>query len=105
LPRPSKERGLSPRKSRILGIATDISRSRNSYIRAPLRVTVAPTGMPARSLKAAIDLRARRTFGRCPAMVASWSMAASRTFESCLASPIPMFSVIFSMRGTSMALR
>ena len=55
--------------------------------------------MPSRSLKFAIDLRARRTLGFWPAMVASCSVAASSMFESCLASPTPMFSVIFSIRG------
>ena len=68
-------------------------------MRARRSVTLTPTGMPSRSLKAAIDLRARRTLGFWPAIVASCSMAASSTFESCLASPTPMFSVIFSMRG------
>jgi hypothetical protein len=38
-------------------------------------------------------------FGCWPAIVPSCSLAASRTFESCLASPTPMFSVILSMRG------
>ena len=64
-------------------------------------MTLTPTGMPSRSLKFAIDLRARRTFGAWPAIVASCSVAASSTFESCFASPTPMLSVIFSMRGTS----
>ena len=58
--------------------------------------------MPSRSLNAAIDLRARRTLGFWPAIVASWSVAASSMLESCLASPTPMLSVIFSTRGTSM---
>jgi hypothetical protein len=60
--------------------------------------------MPSRTLNCAIDLRARRTLGCCPAMVASCSVAASRTFESCLASPTPMLSVIFCRRGACMAL-
>ncbi len=34
----------------------ETNRSMNSYIRAPLKVTAAPTGIPALSLKAAIDL-------------------------------------------------
>jgi hypothetical protein len=67
-------------------------------------VTLTPTGMPSRSLKAAMDFFARRTFGAWPAIVASCSRAASSTFESCLASPTPMLSVIFSTRGTSIAL-
>ena len=55
--------------------------------------------MPSRSLNAAIDLRARRTLGRWPAIIASCSVAASSALESCFASPTPMFSVIFSISG------
>ena len=55
--------------------------------------------MPSRSLKAAIDLRARRTLGCWPAIVASCSMAAFSILESCLARPTPMLSVIFSIFG------
>ena len=69
-------------------------------MRAPRRVTDRPTGISSRSLKFAIDLRARRTLGCWPAIVASCSWAASSIFESCLASPTPMFSVIFCSRGT-----
>ena len=58
--------------------------------------------MPSRSLKFAIDLRARRTFGFWPAIVASCSWACSSILESCLASPTPMFSVIFSIFGACM---
>ena len=79
-------------------------RSKNSYMRARRRVTLTPTGMPSRSLKLAIDLRARRTLGCWPAMVASCSVAASSILESCLASPTPMFSVILVSRGTCIAL-
>ena len=42
-------------------------------MRAWRSVTLSPTGMPSRSLKLAIDLRARRTFGAWPASVASCS--------------------------------
>ena len=80
-------------------MATDISRSRNSYERSPRSVTLTPTGIPSRTLNWAMDLRARRTLGRWPAMIASCSPAASRTLESCLASPTPMFSVIFWISG------
>ena len=69
-------------------------------MRAPRSVTDRPTGISSRSLKAAIDLRARRTLGFWPAIVASCSWAASSILESCLASPTPMFSVIFCRRGT-----
>ncbi len=90
---------MRPRKSRILGTAIEVRRSRNSHIRARRSVTETPTGIPSRTLKEAIDLRARRTFGRWPAIVASCSTAASRTLESCFASPTPMLRVIFSSRG------
>jgi hypothetical protein len=57
--------------------------------------------MPSRILNCAIDLRARRTCARCPAIVVSSSSAESSCFASVFASPTPMFSVIFSMCGTS----
>src|SRR5215218_2270546 len=84
------------------GSAIETSRSRNSYIRSPRSVTRAPIGMPSRILKPAIDLRARRTCARCPAIVVSSSIALSSALASVLASPTPMFSVIFSIRGTCM---
>ena len=99
LPRPSKLRGFRPRKSRTRGSAIDTSRSVNSHIRAPRRVTERPTGISSRSLNAAIDLRARRMLGFWPAIVASCSSAASSILESCLASPTPMFSVTLTRRG------
>ena len=71
-------------------------------MRAPRRVTRAPTAMPSRSLKLAIDLRARRTCARWPAIVESSSMAASSALASVLASPTPMLSVIFVTLGTCM---
>ena len=49
--------GDRPRKSRMRGSAIVSSRSRNSHIRSPRRVTFAPIGMPSRSLNCAIDLR------------------------------------------------
>ena len=86
------------------GIAIETSRSTNSHIRAPRRVTATPTGIPARTLKLAIDLRARRTFGRCPEITPSCSVAASSTEVVCFASPTPMFTVTFSRRGTCIAI-
>ena len=73
-------------------------------MRASRSVTATPTGISSRSLNAAMDLRARRTLGFWPAIVASWSSARSSMFESCFASPTPMFSVIFSSRGTCITL-
>ena len=58
--------------------------------------------MPSRSLKAATDLRARRTFGCWPAIVASCSRAASSILASCLASPTPMLSVTLTSFGACM---
>ena len=69
-------------------------------MRAPRSVTRAPTGMPSRSLKLAIDLRAWRTWARWPAIVDSSSIAASSAFASVFASPTPMLSVIFVTFGT-----
>ena len=69
-------------------------------MRAPRSVTFAPTAMPSRSLKLAIDFRALRTWARWPAIVVSSSIADSSAFASVFASPTPMFSVIFSIRGT-----
>ena len=71
-------------------------------MRAPRSVTRAPTGMPSRSLKLAIDFVARRTCARWPAMIVSSSIAASSAFASVFASPTPMFSVTFVTRGTCM---
>ena len=78
----------------------DTSRSTNSHMRAPRSVTETPTGIPSRILKFAIDLRALRTFGRWPAITASCSVAASRIEVVVFASPMPMFRVTFSRRGT-----
>ncbi|MNC87789.1 hypothetical protein D3C83_35460 [compost metagenome] len=50
------------------GIAMFTRRSRNSYIRSPRKVTMQPTGYPARTLKLAIDLRDLVTTGFWPAM-------------------------------------
>ena len=59
--------------------------------------------MPSRSLNAATDLRARRTFGCWPAIAASCSLAASSILASCLASPTPMLSVTFTSLGACIA--
>ena len=66
-------------------------------MRAPRSVTFAPTAIPSRSLKLAIDLRALRTCARWPAMIVSSSIAASSALASVFASPTPMFSVIFAI--------
>ena len=73
-------------------------------MRASRSVTATPTGISSRSLKLAIDLRARRTFGFWPAIVCSCSVAAWSMFVSCFASPTPMLSVIFTSRGVCIGL-
>src|SRR5262249_30740202 len=70
--------------------------------RAPRRVTRAPIDMPSRSLNAAIDFRAFVTTGRCPVTIARSSTAESSSLPSRTASPTPMFTTIFSSRGTRM---
>src|SRR4051812_43849619 len=76
-------------------------RSKNSYIRSPRSVTMAPIGMPSRTLKAAIDLRARVTTGFCPVICPSSLTAGSRIFAFCVASPTPMLTTILFSRGTA----
>ena len=61
-------------------------------------------GMPSRSLKAAIDLRERRTAGFWPVMRPSSSMAASSSLMFWVASPTPMFTTTFLSRGTAITL-
>ena len=65
-------------------------------------MTRAPIGIPSRSLKAAIDFRARLIWARWPAISVSWSAAFSSAFAFVFASPTPMFTVIFATRGTCM---
>ena len=86
------------------GTAIEVSRSRNSHMRARRSVTATPTGMPSRTLKEATDFFARRTLGRWPAIVASCSVAASSICVFCLASPTPMLRVIFSSVGTAIGV-
>src|SRR3990170_4465757 len=99
LPRPSKERGLIPRKSLTRGSAMVMSLSRNSHIRSPRSVTLAPTGMPSRILNPAMLFLARRSCGFWPVIRARSSIAPSSLRLSCEASPTPMFTTIFSSFG------
>ena len=71
-------------------------------MRSPRSVMRAPIGIPSRILNCATDLRARRICARWPAMIVSSSIAGSSTLASVFASPTPMLSVIFVMRGTCM---
>jgi hypothetical protein len=52
-------------------------------------------------LNAAIDLRAFVITGFCPAICPSSFTAPSISLEFCVASPMPMFSEIFSIFGTA----
>ena len=74
-------------------------RSRNSYIRDLRRVTRHPTGCPARTLKEAIDFFARRIAAFCPAIRESSLTAESSSLMFSVASPTPIFNMIFRMRG------
>ena len=73
-------------------------------MRARRSVTETPTGIPSRTLKEAIDLRARRTFGCWPAIVASWLCAFSNERASCFSVPRPMLSVILIRCGASIGV-
>src|SRR5918997_6023409 len=99
LPRPSKERGLIPRKSLTRGSAMLMSLSSKSHIRPPRSVTPAPTGMPSRILNPAMLFLARRSCGFWPVIRARSSIAPSSLRLSCEASPTPMFTTIFSSFG------
>ena len=69
-------------------------------MRAPRRVAETPTGMPSRSLNAAMDLRARRTLGCWPVIVSISVVASSIEPDS----PVPMFTVTLSRRGTAIGV-
>ena len=81
-----------------------MSLSKNSHIRSPRRVTLAPIALPWRNLKAAIDFLALVTMGLCPLITVRSLTAPSRSEAWATALPTPMFRTIFSMRGTSMVL-
>src|SRR3984957_8751826 len=91
-----------PRKSLMRGMAILTKRSRNSYMRSPRRVTLQPIAWPSRTLNVATDFLAFVTAGFCPVILAMSAVAASMTFLSATASPTPMFTVIFKIRGTCM---
>ena len=68
-------------------------------MRSLRRVTIAPMGMPARSLKFAIAFLERVTTGFCPVIAFSSSTAASMIFGFVTAAPRPMLMTIFSSAG------
>ncbi len=78
-----------------------ISRSKNSYIRSPRRVTETPIGIPSRSLKEEIAFFARRITGFWPVILPISSAAASSTLIFRMASPTPILITIFVSRGTA----
>src|ERR1700751_2282688 len=79
----------------------EISLSRNSYIFSPRNVTIAPIGMPSRTLKAAIDFFALVDTGFCPAIAVRSATRGSSILGFWVASPRPMFNTLFSRRGTA----
>jgi hypothetical protein len=82
------------------GTAIEQSRSRNSHIRARRRVTEMPTGIPSRTLKEAIDLRAPAHVGLLPGDRRQLLLRGLRAFSLfCFASPTPMLRSIFCRRG------
>src|SRR5215208_2717791 len=80
----------------------EMKRSRNSHMRSPRRVTLAPTGMPSRILNPAMLLRARLSWAFWPVILARSSIAPSRARLFTTASPTPMFTTIFSRPGMRM---
>ena len=88
-----------PRKSRMRGTAIVTKRSRNSHIRRRRKVTEDPTGMPSRSRKFEIDLRALVTTAFCPVIMASSSVTDWINLRSRLPSPMPTLTTTLSTRG------
>ena len=79
-----------------------IKRSKNSYMRSRLKVTMQPIGTPSRNLKFAIAFFALVITGFCPTIAVSSAAAVSTALAFCVASPTPILTVIFSNRGTCM---
>src|SRR3984957_10867831 len=77
------------------------NRSRNSYIRSPRKVTAQPMGMPLRILKLAMDFLALVIMAFWPVIWPNSCAAVSSSLAFWLASPRPMFTVIFCSFGTA----
>ena len=73
-------------------------------MRSPRSVTLAPIDWPSRSLNPAIDLVALVTSGFWPVMMVRSETAPSSSDGCWVARPTPMFTTIFSSRGTCMTL-
>ena len=86
------------------GSASDSSRSRNSHIRSPRNVALAPIGMPSRSLNWAIDTRAFWISGFWPVIRVRSRTAPSISLESRAATPTPMLTTILTRPGTCIGL-
>ena len=71
-------------------------------MRSPRRVTLAPMGMPSRSLNCAIDFFARRITGFWPVIAARSRTAPSMSLASRAASPTPMLTTTFTTPGICM---
>src|SRR5882757_6709372 len=71
---------------------------------SPRRVTMAPMGIPSRTLKAAMDFLALVVTGFWPAMAARSATSGSMILTFWVASPRPMLMTIFSSLGIAMAL-
>ena len=70
-------------------------------MRALRSVTLQPIATLSRTLKLATDFLALHCTGFWPLIFARSPMALSSTLRSASASPTPMFSVIFVIRGTA----
>src|ERR1700704_6294276 len=68
---------------------------------SPRKVTAQPMGMPLRILKFAMDFFARVITAFCPVIWPSSTAAVSSSLAFWLASPSPMFTVIFFSFGTA----
>ena len=73
-------------------------------MRSPRSVTMAPIGMPLRSLNCAIDFLARVTTGFCPVMRAISSAPVSEIFAFEVASPSPMLTTTLVTFGIAITL-
>src|SRR5215472_17490704 len=71
-------------------------------MRSPRKVTAQPIGMPLRILKFAMDFFARVITAFCPVICPSSTAAVSSSLAFWLASPRPIFTVIFESLGTAM---
>src|SRR3954449_909179 len=80
----------------------EMKRSRNSHMRSPRSVTLAPTGMPSRILNPAMDFLARLSWAFWPVILARSSIAPSMARLLITASPTPMLTTIFSRPGILM---